>query len=324
MNTHMDVYRQLDGVEVVAFSRRNADALAEAQAKWDVPQGFIDFRQLLAMEDLDAVDIVTPTHTHRQIVLEAINAGKHVLCEKPLALTASDASEMQEAACKAGIVHAVNFNQRGRTPVGRMQRYIAEGFLGRVYHINIWWGQTHHIEARPDAQSWRFRPECGGGPVYELVHVFDMALFLCGAVRRMCSLLSTNEPHRTFADVPEGMAVRVPDSSAFLLEFTSGASGVIHTSFVSRGLNPGVRVEISGEKGRMESIGTDSLKGVSGGFGPLEGLSPDPPYPLPYEQFVNAIRGGPPVRTTFEAGVRAAELIDAAYVSARENRWVEL
>jgi len=329
MNTHMEAYRELDGVEVVAFCRRNAETLAEARKKWDVPHGFTDYRELLAMDGLDAVAIVTPTHTHRQIALDAIAAGKHVLCEKPLAMTAADAREMLQAAEAAGIVHATNFNQRGRTPVGRMGRYIAGGYVGRVYHVNIWWGMTQHIEARPDVRSWRFRPEFGGGTVYELVHVFDMALFLCGDVKRICALLSTNEPHRAFGDVPGGMDVTVPDSSAFLLEFESGATGVVHTSFVSRGLSPGtsgpavtaVRVEASGEKGRIETVGLDGLRGVSDGFGTLQELDPGPPYPLPYRQFVEAIREGEPVRSTFEAGVKAADLVDAAYVSANESRW---
>ena len=329
MNTHMEAYRKLDGLEVVAFCRRNPEALAEARKKWDVPRGFTDYRELLAMDGLDAVSIVTPTHTHRRIALDAIAAGKHVLCEKPLALTAADAREMLRAAEAAGIVHATNFNQRGRTPVGRMERYIADGYVGRIYHANIWRGMTQHIDARPGVLSWRFRPKFGGGTVYELVHVFDMALFLCGDVKRICALLSTSEPHRAFNDVPEGMDVTVPDSSAFLLEFNSGATGVIHTSFVSRGLSPeapspamtAARVEVSGEKGRIETVGLHGLRGVSGAFGTLRELDPGLPYPLPYEQFVDAIRGGEPVRSPFEAGVKAAELVDAAYASANESRW---
>jgi len=332
MNTHMEAYRQIDGLEIVAFCRRNPEALAEARKKWDVPHGFTDYRELLAMHGLDAVSIVTPTHTHCQIALDAIAAGKHVLCEKPLAMTGAEARQMLRAAEEAGIVHATNFNQRARTPVGRMQRYIAAGYVGRTYHVNIWWGMTQHIEARPDVQSWRFRPEFGGGTVYELVHVFDMALFLCGDVRRICTLLSTSEPHRAFGDVPDGMDVTVPDSSAFLLEFDNGATGVIHTSFVSRGLSPeapgpaatAARVEVSGEKGRIETVGLDGVRGVSGGFGTFQDLDPGPPYPLPYEQFIGAVRGGEPVRSTFEAGVKAAELVDAAYASANESRWAAL
>jgi predicted dehydrogenase len=331
MNTHMEAYREFDGVEVVAFCRRSPDALAEAQKKWDVPHGFTDYRDLLSMDGLDAVVIVTPTHTHREIALDAIAAGKHVLCEKPLAMTAADSREMLGAAEVAGIVHATNFNQRGRTPVGRMQRYIAEGYVGRPYHLNIWWGMTQNLEARPGVVSWRFRPEFGGGTVYELVHVLDMALFLFGDVKRICALLSTSESHRAFADVPEGMDVTVPDSSAYLIEFDSGATGVIHVSFVTRGLSPdcpgphvtAARVEVSGDNGRIETVGLEDLRGVSGGFGVLEMLNPGSPYPLPYEQFIGAIRGGPPVRSTFEAGVKAAELVDAVYVSANESRWVE-
>ena len=89
--------------------------------------------------DIDAIDIITPTDTHKFYALEAIASGRSVLCEKPLALNAPDCQEMLDAAKNAGVIHAVNFNQRGRTPVGRMSSYIADGYVGDVYHINIRW-----------------------------------------------------------------------------------------------------------------------------------------------------------------------------------------
>ena len=251
---HVAEFRKLANVEVVAVCRRNAEALAAAQRQWGVPDGFSDHRDLLTLDGLDAVAIVTPTDSHRPIALDAIAAGKHVLREKPLALSAADAQEMLDAADAAGVVHATNFNQRGRTTAGQLQRYLADGFVGRIYHLNVWYGHSAQADVRPDYSAWRFRPESGGGTVYELCHVFDMARFLCGEVRRLCALLSTNEPHRAFPDVPEGMAISVPDSSAFLLEFAGGATGVAHTSWVARGLDAegpnSMRVEVSGSGAR--------------------------------------------------------------------------
>ena len=326
-NTHMEAFAKLPDVEVVALCRRNADALAEMQSRWGVPHGFTDYRKLLELDGLDAVDIITPTDSHHPIALDAIRAGKHVLCDKPLALTAALCREMLDAAEQAGVVHCTNFNQRGRTPVGNIKRYIDDGFLGLVYHLNVWWGQSMQAGVR-EPDSWRFRPESGGGTVYELIHVFDMCRFLAGPVARVCAITSTFEKSRSFGDVPEGMEIRIPDSSAFLVEFESGAYAVVHTSWVSRGWDyeggSSVRVEVSGELGRIVTDGLDGLKGISGGQGVLENLESGPAYPQPYEQFVNALVTGERVKTSFEAGLEAARMVDAATVSAAERRWVEL
>jgi len=327
-NNHMAEFAKLPEVKVVAFCRRNAEALAKMQEQWNVAEGFTDHREMLAMDGLDAVDVVTPTDSHHPIVLDAIRAGKHVLCDKPLALNAAQCREMLAAAEKADIVHVTNFNQRGRTPVGRMQRYIADGYIGDLYHLDVWWGMSLQYDARPDILTWRFSPETGGGTVYELIHVFDIALFIGGPVKRLVAMLSTSEKRRPFADRPKGMDVRVPDSSGFLIEFTSGTTAVVHTSFVSRGTDPdgssNVRVEASGSKGRIVTDGLYGLRGVSGKQGPLAPIDPGAPYPQPYEQFVAAILKGEPVRTSFKAGLEAARLVDAAYKSAASSSWVSL
>ncbi len=328
MRQHMEQFRHVPEAEVVAFCRRSPEALRQAQDEWGVPHGFTDYRDLLAMDGLDAVAIVTPTDSHRAIALDAIAAGNHVLCEKPLAITAADAKEMLDAAEAAGIVHAINFNQRERTPVGRMRRYMDAGYLGRLYHANMWWGQSHAPEDRPEVATWRFRPESGGGPVYELIHALDMCRLLGGEVRRLVALLDTAVPHRSFADVPEGFDIEVADSDAIMLEWKDGGYAVIHTSFVSKGTaadgTTNARVEVSGSGGRMVFDTLDQLRGVSGVTGPLSDLDLGEPRPQPYRQFVNAILTGEPVETSFYDGFKAAELVDAVLLSGREDRWVEL
>jgi predicted dehydrogenase len=331
-NTHMQFLSQMKDVEVVAFCRRDEAALGEMQKKWGVKRGFTDYRKMLEMTGLDAVDIITPTDSHHRIALDAIAAGKHVLCDKPLAMNAQQSREMLQAAEKAGVVHCTNFNQRGRTPAGRIKRYIDEGFVGRIYHTNISWMMSNQFDSRPAMLSWRYRPETGGGTVYELIHVFDMARFLCGEVRRVLAYHHTAEKQRKFADLPEGMEVSVPDSSAFMLEFVSGAYGVLHTSFVSRGSDTDgmttARIEVTGELGRIMNSGRHGISGYSSTLGapqaPLRELDPGAPYPQPYEQFVKAVLTGEPVKTSFYDGMKAAELVDASYVSAREQRWVEV
>ena len=128
---HMEAFAQIPDVEVVAFMRRSEGPLRAMQEEWEVPKGYTDHRAMLDDPDIDAIDIITPTDTHKFYALEAIASGRPVLCEKPLALNAADCQDMLDAAEGAGVIHAVNFNQRGRTPVGRMKRYIDDGYCGR-------------------------------------------------------------------------------------------------------------------------------------------------------------------------------------------------
>jgi predicted dehydrogenase len=333
--THLQAFRQaaLAGkAEVVAICRRDAAALEELRQSWGVPRGFVDYRDLLAWDGVDAVSIVTPTDSHFAIARDAIAAGKHVLCDKPLTLRAGEAKSLLEAAERRGVVHAVNFNLRGRTALGRLRRYLDDGFVGEIYHLNVWWGMSLQYDLRPETGSWRYRPETGGGTIYELIHVLDFARFLGGEVKRICTLGTTSEPWRPFADAPQGLPVAVPDSCAHLLELENGAAGVLHASFVSRGLNDASRaeprIEVSGSRGRIVTVDGNRLQGISGGQGPLRELdarSAGAEYPQPYEDFVNAIFTGEPLRTTsFYDGWKAAELVDAAYLSISREGWVRL
>jgi len=324
--THIEAFRQLPDAEIVALARRNPEKLRADKARWKIPHTFTDHRELLQLEEVDAVSIVTPTDSHHSIALDALRAGKHVLCEKPLALDASGARALLEAARERNLVHVINFNQRSRTAVGSMQRHAAEGFVGEPCHLNIWWGHTLQYDVEPGIDSWRFRPETGGGTLYELIHVFDFARFLMGEVKRLCALTSTSERFRPFHDVPSGMSVKVPDSSACLLEFESGSTGVIHTSFLSRGVGPSgtsePRVELTGTRGRLVTVEGSRLEGISGGQGKLREVALGEPYPTPYEQLVRGISRGEPVRTSFYDGYQAARLVDAANLSALKGQWV--
>jgi len=329
-NTHMEHFSQFDNVEVVAAMRRDESALAEFTQRWEIPNSFTDHKKMLEMSDLDAVDIITPTGSHKQLTLDSVEAGKHVLCDKPLALTAEDAQEMLEAAESAGLIHSTNFNQRGNTTIGRIRRYLDNDFVGRIFHANIWWGMSHQFDARPETLTWRFRSENGGGSVYELIHAFDMLRFINGEISRVVATFDTTSSHRPTKDNPEGIDVDVPDSSGFLCEWVNGGYAVVHTSFASRGTEPdgktSARVEISGEHGRITTDGRYGIQGVTGPNGPMVQLDPGEPYIQPYKKFADAVLANDQslIETSFYDGMKAAQIVDAAYQSVAENRWVEL
>ena len=325
---HMEAYAEIPDAQVVAFMRRSEGPLRAMQKKWDVPKGYTQHRAMLEDPDIDAIDIITPTDSHKKYVLDTIATGRPVFCEKPLAVNAPDCQVMLDAVRDAGVIHAVNFNQRGRTPVGRMKRYIDAGYIGNVYHVNIRWGFSSQQDVRRDVPSWKYLPEHCGGTVYELIHVFDMARLLNGEVARVSAVLNTAEKRRKFIDAPGGFDVEVPDSSAFLLEYVNGAYAVIHTSFVQRGepLRRGITVDVGGSTGRIVSNGLYGLLGTSGENSALAEIDPGPPYPQPYEQFVAGALAGDQslIETGFEAGLEAARIVDAVHRSWEEKRWVDV
>ena len=136
---HMEAFASVPDVEVVAFMRRSEGPLREMQERWGVPKGYTDHRAMLDDPDIDAIDIITPTDSHKQYALDATASGRPVLCEKPLALNAADCQIMLDAARSAGVIHAVNFNQRGadtcRTDGAIYRRWIRWGCLPREHQM---------------------------------------------------------------------------------------------------------------------------------------------------------------------------------------------
>ena len=330
-NVHMEHFRKLDdSVEVVAFSRRDLRALDETRKRWDVPFGFTDYRDMLVRSDIDAVDIITPTSSHKPIAMDAIAAGKHVLCDKPLALTAKDAREMWQAADQRGIIHSTNFNQRGNSAVGRLKRYIDKGYVGDRRHALIWWGMSMAEKDKPHVLSWRFREEHGGGVVHEIIHVLDMVRFIGGEVERVVAKLDTHMRRRSFIDAPEGLDITTPDSAACILEWKNGGYASILISFASKGTDPDgntcARVELSGDDGRLETVGRYGVRGMTGLNTVMQDLDPGAPYPQPYQRFTEAVASNnqTKVETSFYDGFKAAELVDAIYKSAYSGHWVEV
>ena len=328
--THLEHFARIDGAEVVALCRRNEDALREMQGRYGIPAGYSDYRDMLSEGGLDAVSIVTPTESHRRIALDAISENLHVLCDKPLALTAADAREMLDAAEKAGVVHSTNFNQRGNTTLGRIKRYLDAGYIGDLIHINVRWGQSMFEDARPEMLSWRGMANMGGGTVYELIHVFDAVRFLGGEVSRICALLRTSITHQQVLGRARTVSTWTrPTLRHFILELKRGAYAVIHTSWVSRGTEPDgrsvVQFEVTGPKGRIMSDGRlRAARRQTRNSGNSASWTPANRTRSPTN--CSSTRSGParPVESSFLDGVKAAEIADAAFLSAREDRWVEL
>ena len=168
---------------VTVMSGRHASAVAAAAAAYGVPATVTDWRELIARDDVDVVDICTPPGTHAEMARQAAAAGKAVLCEKPLALNYAEASAALAAVTETGVPNAVGFNYRRLPAVALMQQMIAEGAIGELRLWRATWLSDEFADpATP--YDWRFDRVMGGTTIADLgCHLIDMALTMAGPCR---------------------------------------------------------------------------------------------------------------------------------------------
>ncbi|MBL9129282.1 MAG: Gfo/Idh/MocA family oxidoreductase [Verrucomicrobiales bacterium] len=329
-------------VRVQAVCDAHPATLERARQETGAPVASTDYREIVRRDDVHAIIIATPNVTHAPIALEAIAAGKHVLCEKPLAMNRADAERMAEAAERAGVRNMTAFTYRFVPAMRYLRHLVGQGDLGRPYHYRSCrlqdWG-TRNL-------GWRQRKELAGtGELGDMLsHRIDFAHHLIGPMRRMVANTKNLTPMR------DGAPNDTDDWVAILAEFRSGATGVLESSKLASGRNESWRsldyVEINGSEGTFEfTTGrwNQLLAGRAGGPGlaPLEvpkdfwvwpGSPRDPGVGDPlvsfrYDQaveFVNAIREQRPCSVTFRDGALAQSVMDAALESAAAGKWIDL
>ncbi len=166
------------GAEVVAIADIRREAAAVLAEKYGIPQVFGDVAEMLALEELDAVSVIVPNKFHAPLAIQALEAGKHVFCEKPPALNAGQVGEMIAAAEKAGKRLMFNFNNRARPDTMAMAGYIKDGTVGHINSAQAKWIRRTGI---PGFGGWfTTRAVSGGGPLIDLLHMVDLALSFMG------------------------------------------------------------------------------------------------------------------------------------------------
>jgi predicted dehydrogenase len=243
------------------------EALAkEAAAKLGFENYSTDWRAVVNDPEIDVIDIVTPNNTHAEIAIAAAKAGKHIICEKPLALGAEQSKEMLEAVESAGVKHAVAFNYRRTPAVALAKKYIKEGRIGKI--LNFRGTYLQDWSADPNSPlSWRFQKKiAGSGTLGDIgTHVVDLARYLVGEITDVNAVTKTWIPERPLqtgsidnlgtvrssgADVPKG-AVDVDDEVMTMVKFENGAIGSIEATRNAWGRNNFITFEIHGEKGSL-------------------------------------------------------------------------
>ena len=226
-----------------------------------------DWEKVVSRDDIDAIDVATPTNLHKDIAIAALKAGKHVFCEKPLALSAQQAKEMYDAAEKSGLVHMLGHNYRRVPAIALAKKMIEEGKLGKIYHFRGVYLQDWIMDPNFPL-TWQLDVNAaGGGPHVDLnSHIVDLSRFLVGELDSVVGMQETFIKSRPKAAVGEKLNtmltadgtnaseyadVTVDDMSAFLARFKNGAVGVFEASRFAGGRKNFERIEINGSKGTL-------------------------------------------------------------------------
>jgi len=330
---HMPGYKALEseGVRIVAVADAMAATAKAAADKFDVPHQFTDYRDMLALDEVDAVSVCTPNFLHKQPTIDALNAGKHVLVEKPLAMNAQEGREMVAAAKKSGKKFQVGFMTRFSGQAQALKRFIDAGDMGEIYYARA---QALRRRGIPGWGVFIEKDKQGGGPLIDIgVHILDLTLFLMGHPKPTHVSGITYAKFGKRADVLGLMGqwdpkkFTVEDFAVGFVRFENGATLTLESSFVANmEQNDLFNTQLFGTEGGCQ------YSPVKMFFEKNRTLVDATPAFLPnvrtheaeIRAFVEAVREDKPVPVTGEQALQVTQIIDGIYRSAEEGREVTL
>ena len=356
--THLFAVRNLPffctlpfSADVTGLCTSHPDACAAAAAEWDIPKAFASEADMIADPDIDVIDICTPNPCHFETARAALAAGKHVLCEKPLTVTAAEADELVRLADASGLVCGTVYNNRFLPPVIRARQLIGEGRLGRVLSFDF--AYRHNSDIDPDRRvGWKQTAAGGGGTLYDLgPHALDLCRLLCGDI---CAVTGKSQIAFPTHLTPDGGLWQTDADEAFYLiaRTTGGAVGTVTLSKLTQGENDGLTFSIYGTDGalRFDLMDPDYLYfydahapgtpvGGLRGYTRIEcvGRFPAPASGFPSAKapigwlrghvgaladFLSAVYDGRQPSAAFSDGAAVMHVMEAAGLSDREGREV--
>ena len=239
--------------KLIAIAGRDEAAAKEAALRYGYEGYYTDWRQMLKDDRIQLFDNGGPNDTHAEPCIEAAKAGKHILCEKPLARTAKEAAAMLEAVTKAGVKHAVAFNYRFVPAIRQAKMLIESGALGQIYHYRAVYLQEWIMPHYNAPLWWRMdKKVAGSGALGDLgAHVIDLGRFLVGEFRSVSALARTFIKERPLPDGKGTGKVDVDDAFVASVEFENGAIGTVEATRFAAGRKNYNCFEVNGEKGSL-------------------------------------------------------------------------
>ena len=238
--------------QLVGIAGRNAEAVAEAARRYGYEQSYTDWRKMLENDRIQLFDNSGPNDLHAEPSIAAAQAGKHVICEKPLARTGEEAAAMLDAVNKAGVKHMVAFNYRFVPAIRQAYELIHSGALGRIYHFRAMYLQEWIMPHYGTGMIWRLdKNTAGSGALGDLgAHIIDLGRFLIGDMKSVSAMTRTFVTERPTASGEMGK-VEVDDAFAAAIEFENGAIGTLEATRFAAGRKNYQTLEVNGEKGSI-------------------------------------------------------------------------
>jgi predicted dehydrogenase len=330
--------------EMTLLVGRSQERLAAAAEQLGWASTATDWRRAVERDDVDLVDICTPGDTHAEIAIAALEAGKHVLCEKPLANSVAEAERMADAANKAhanGVRAMVGFTYRRVPAVALARRLVEQGRIGEVRHVRAQYLQDWIAD--PEAPlSWRLQKEkAGSGALGDIgAHAADLAQFVVGdSISDVSGRLTTFVKERplaaghsglTFTASAERGPVTVDDAAAFLARFRGGAVGVFEATRFAWGRKNALRLEVNGSRGSL-AFDFENMNYLefydaeedpdTAGFHRILVTEPQHGFTHQVVDLVTAIAGGTDPAPSFTDGLQVQRVLAAVESSSESGRW---
>jgi predicted dehydrogenase len=329
---HAPGYKAARGVETVAcYDKEGARARAFAET-WGIPRAYTNFQEMLGRESLDAISICTPNYTHKELTVTALEAGVNVICEKPMAMNASEALEMLEASTRTKKVLTIAHQHRFTREAQSLKRFIEDGKLGEIYFARSqalirtgipWWGEFHK------------KAKSGGGVLIDNgVHIIDLCLWLMGNPKpvTVSGAVCTKFGNRSDIEILcDGNYDRnefdVEDFAYGCVRFANGAVMSIETAWAAH-IEEDVRLtqQFLGDKGGATLY---PFRVFGQGYGVLLDVTPkvrgeNNGYLAEIERFLAAVRGEKDVLVKPDESCVVMQIIDAIYQSSREAKEIVL
>ena len=329
---HVEGYQTHPQAEVVAIVDTDAARLEEIGNKYGIPGRYTSAEQMLGQEELDIVSIATPNVFHKPQAIAALEAGCHVLCEKPMAMSAQEAREMLAAARKADKRLMINFSYRFTEQSMALKQQVDAGVLGDIYYGRSIW---HRRRWTRNLDSWFGRKALsGGGPLIDLgVHRLDLALWLMGYPRPVWILGGTYDPIGSALAREQGSGMDVEDLAVGLIRFDNGAMLSIEASWNANiSERELMETRLLGTKGGLVQRNLEeTYKFEAELYVERNGAHFDmrlhslnqPVHPAMYH-LVDSILKGQPHLATGEEGALVMDILDGIYKSAAERRPIEV